>query len=74
MFTLEHSSGLRRCWVKKYAGENVNMVKTCGVLWMQKPLLALSRPEKQKERMQNTYDETKKKSYTKFERVKQKPS
>ena len=24
--------------------------------------------------MQNTYDETKKKSYTKFERVKQKPS
>lgn len=46
------------------------MVKTCWVLWMQKPLLALSRPEKQKERMQNTYDETKTKSYTKFERVK----
>lgn len=32
------------------------MAKTCWVLWMQKSLLALSRPEKQKERMQNTED------------------
>lgn len=31
------------------------MAKTCWVLWMQKSLLALSRPEKQ-ERMQNTED------------------
>ena len=41
--------------MKKYAGKNVNMAKTCWVLWMQKSLLALSRPEKQ-ERMQNTED------------------
>lgn len=56
MFTLEHSLGPRRCWVKKYAEKNVNMAETCWVLCMQKSLLGLGKAEKRRRREWETYD------------------